>query len=72
MPPDPTAAQRQRARRRRLRRCLGLWRVEADVALADRLVDRGFLAASESDDRTAVEAALSRFVGDALQLRVTP
>jgi hypothetical protein len=65
------AAQRQARRRRRLRHALAQFRVEVDVAVIDRLIERGHLLAGEADDREAVENALGEVIITALKKHVT-
>jgi hypothetical protein len=46
-----------------------VWRVEADVAAIDRLVERGLLPEIDVDNRAAIERALSAVLADALEIR---
>jgi len=58
-----SGASRQRQLRQRRRDGLAVFKIEASVfELADRLVDAGWLAEWDADDRTAIEAALDRAI----------
>ena len=55
-----------RCYRRRQRYALLQLRIETDVAVVDRLVERGFLKEHDANDRAAIESALSRAVATLL------
>ena len=58
-----TGADRQRRWRNRQRDGLAVFQIEASVfALADALVDAGWLQAWDCDDRAAIAAALDRAI----------
>jgi len=58
-----TGASRQQRLRQRQRAGLAVFKIEANAfELADRLVDAGWLAEWDADDRTAIEAALDRAI----------
>ena len=59
------AARWQAAYRRRLRYARCLWQVETGIDVVDRLIELGRLEPAASDDKEAVQAALSRFLANA-------
>ena len=63
MPGARTAAERQRRHRQRRRSGRGVLRVEVDLtALADALVEAGWLAAWDAENADALAAAVGRLL----------
>jgi hypothetical protein len=62
-----STAERQRARRRRLRYGLAQWTVEGDAGMIDRLIEHGLLTEREAQSREAIERALSQAITLALR-----
>jgi hypothetical protein len=66
---DPTGAERQRRCRRRLRHAMMPCGCEIDVAVIDKLIERGLLTEDGADDRHAIGAALSKYIATSFGTR---